>query len=121
MPLHFIILRQVTVKSPGFFQMACRSITAWLGLFSVVFGGAAAAADPPPLLAALASPLILRGDEHTAYRDPLIFREGDTFYLFYTLVREEEVRLIYYSASTTIAPASGSFTARTSKTGAIPS
>jgi len=47
-------------------------------------------------LKARPTPLVLRGDEHTACRDPLIFREGDTFYMFYSYVREEENRLIYW-------------------------
>jgi Glycosyl hydrolases family 43 len=54
------------------------------------------ASDKPPLLESLTSPLIIRGDEHTAFRDPLIFREGDTFYMFYSYVREEEDHLIYW-------------------------
>lgn len=32
------------------------------------------------------SPIILRGDEKTAYRDPAVLYEGGVFYLFYTLV-----------------------------------
>lgn len=33
-----------------------------------------ALAEPGGLRTALKSPLILHGDEHTAYRDPLVFR-----------------------------------------------
>jgi hypothetical protein len=68
----------------------------WAVLVSLVAISGNALAEPGALLAALNSPLILRGDEHTAYRDPLIFREGDTFYLFYSYVREEEDHLIYW-------------------------
>jgi hypothetical protein len=93
---HFTALRRVTAMGFDFSQVACRSLVTYLVSFCVVFGGAAAAADPGPLLAALKSPLILRGDGHTAYRDPLVFREGDTFYLFYSYVREEEDQLIYW-------------------------
>ena len=64
------------------------SVLAWLISFCAIKGDAATA-EAGPLLTALKSPLILRGDAHTAYRDPLIFREGDTFYLFYSYVREE--------------------------------
>ena len=68
----------------------------WAVLVSFVAIASSAAGQPGPLLSALESPLILRGDEHTAYRDPLILRNGDTFYLFYSYVREEEDHLIYW-------------------------
>ena len=48
------------------------------------------------LLAALTSPILLRGDAHTAYRDPLLIHAEGKFRLFYSLVREEEDRLIYW-------------------------
>jgi hypothetical protein len=48
------------------------------------------------LLTALTSPILLHGNEHIAYRDPLIFKEKDTFFLYYSYVLEEEDNLIYW-------------------------
>ncbi len=49
------------------------------------------------LLHALPSPIILKGDAHTAYRDPLLFHHGKTFYLFYSYVKEDATtHLIYW-------------------------
>ena len=64
---------------------------------SAAFVGRAFAAGPKPeLLQAIPAPRILVGDEHTAYRDPLLFHDGNTFYLFYAYVKEEEEHLIYW-------------------------
>jgi hypothetical protein len=54
------------------------------------------AAAKPALLAAIESPILLRGNDHIAYRDPLLIRNGGTFYMFYSYVRQEEDRLIYW-------------------------
>ena len=94
--LQFDIVHQPAVMKSVLSRAAHRLIFMWLISFGAVFGVGAQAAEPGALLTALKSPLILHGDEHTAYRDPLIFREGDTFYLFYSYVREEEDHLIYW-------------------------
>jgi hypothetical protein len=54
------------------------------------------ATEKTALLDALTSPILLQGDAHTAYRDALLFHEGNTFHLFYSFVREEEDHLIYW-------------------------
>jgi hypothetical protein len=51
------------------------------------------------LLMALRSPIILKGDAHTAYRDPLLFHHGKTFYLFYSYVIEGANHLIYWTVA----------------------
>jgi len=48
------------------------------------------------------SPIILRGDDKTAYRDPAAVYHDGTFYLFFTLVRTDEDGRIYsYTATST--------------------
>lgn len=54
------------------------------------------------LLDKLDSPVIIKGDDTHAYRDPAAVYHDGTFYLFTTLVRTEEEGLIYsYTAETT--------------------
>src|SRR4051812_45262798 len=67
-------------------------------VFAVVGTAFAAAAAEPAgaLLARLESPVLLRGDAHTAFRDPLLIHERGQFYLFYSWVREDEDHLIYW-------------------------
>jgi hypothetical protein len=48
-----------------------------------------------PDLSKLSSPILFKGDEHTAYRDPAILFHADTFYLYFTLVEIEESGYIY--------------------------
>lgn len=48
------------------------------------------------LLDALTSPIILRGNTHRAFRDPLLAYENGVFYLFYSYVHEEKHHLIYW-------------------------
>ena len=47
------------------------------------------AAAQPARLRALASPVLLRGDARTAYRDPAVLYHRGTFYLYFTLVETE--------------------------------
>ena len=48
------------------------------------------------------SPIVLRGDSRTAFRDPAALYHAGEFYLFYTLVRTEADGLIYsYTAVST--------------------
>ncbi len=48
------------------------------------------------LLRQLDSPRVLRGNDRIAYRDAMLHYDRGTFYLFYSYVREEEDRLIYW-------------------------
>lgn len=58
---------------------------------------APAPVDNASLLHVLSSPIILKGDARTAYRDPLLFHHGNTFYLFYSYVKEDATtHLIYW-------------------------
>lgn len=57
---------------------------------------AAAPIADASLLTALDTPILLRGNDRIAYRDPLLIHAGGTFRLFHSLVREEEDRLIYW-------------------------
>lgn len=53
------------------------------------------AAQPAVDLAALTSPILIAGDDKTAYRDPTAVLHDGTFHLFATMVRTEEERRIY--------------------------
>lgn len=46
----------------------------------------------------LKSPIIFKGDEKTAYRDPAVLFHDKTMYLFFTLVRTEEGHVYSYTA-----------------------
>jgi len=46
----------------------------------------------------LESPIIFKGDETTAYRDPAVLYHNKVFYLFFTLVRTEEGKIYSYTA-----------------------
>ena len=46
-------------------------------------------------LGALRSPVLLRGDETTAYRDPTAVYHDGVFYVYFTMVRTEEADRIY--------------------------
>lgn len=67
-----------------------------LGFLAAALAVQAAPKSPGPLLAGLKSPVLLRGDAHTAFRDPLLIHERGKFHLFYSWVREEEDHLIYW-------------------------
>jgi hypothetical protein len=56
---------------------------------ALVAGRAAAAAPPAVDLAALSSPVLLRGTETSAYRDPAVAFDRGIFHLFYTYVRSD--------------------------------
>ncbi len=61
-------------------------------VWSVSANGPPAAATASEVrldLAALESPVLLRGDARTAYRDPAVVYHEGVFHLFYTLVRDE--------------------------------
>jgi len=57
---------------------------------------------PGPDLSKLPSPILLRGDDTTAFRDPAAVYYRNTFYLFFTYVRTEEAGNVYlYTAVST--------------------
>ena len=78
--------------------MKRRMFSRWFGTVLVLVGSqvVAAAVSGQELLTALRSPILLRGDAHTAFRDPLLIHERGEFRLFYSWVREEEDQLIYW-------------------------
>lgn len=47
------------------------------------------------ILAALPSPVLFKGDDKTAYRDPAVLYHKNKFYLFFTLVRVENDGKVY--------------------------
>lgn len=51
------------------------------------------------LLTNLDSPIIFKGDDTTAYRDPAILYDNDIFYLFFTLVKTEDGKVYSYTAA----------------------
>ncbi len=50
------------------------------------------------LLNALESPIIFKGNDTTAYRDPAVLYHNSIFHLFFTLVRTEEGKIYSYTA-----------------------
>ena len=50
-------------------------------------------------LSLLKSPIIFKGNDTIAYRDPAILFHEDVFHLFFTLVRSEDGRIYSYTAS----------------------
>ena len=50
------------------------------------------------MLNALKSPIIFKGDDTKAYRDPAILYHKNIFYLFFTLVKTEEGKIYSYTA-----------------------
>lgn len=49
-------------------------------------------------LSGLKSPIIFKGDEKTAFRDPAILFHNDTIFLFFTLIRTEDGHVYSYTA-----------------------
>ncbi len=64
-------------------------------LLSLLLCGALAAPAQPARLRALPSPVLLRGDAKTAYRDPAVLYHHGTFYLYFTLVETEADGRVY--------------------------
>ncbi|WP_020532622.1 hypothetical protein [Flexithrix dorotheae] len=50
------------------------------------------------LLNQLSSPIIFKGDDTTAFRDPAILFHNNVFYLFFTLVQTEDGKIYSYTA-----------------------
>ncbi|GAI91493.1 unnamed protein product [marine sediment metagenome] len=75
----------------------------FLGLFvAQAVSGANTEPNAAVDFSGIKSPIVLRGDSRTAYRDPAALYHAGTFYLFYTLVRTEADGRIYsYTAVST--------------------
>jgi hypothetical protein len=73
-----------------------RFAPSFLVLSALLAGKMIADEIKPTLLESLPSPILFKGDNHTAYRDPLLIHENGAFYLFYSYVLEEEDHLIYW-------------------------
>ena len=75
----------------------------FLGLFVAhALSGVNTGTNAPIDFSGIKSPIVLRGDSKTAYRDPAALYHAGTFYLFYTLVRTQEDSRIYsYTAVST--------------------
>ena len=56
-------------------------------------------AESPNLLQQLDSPILLEGDDTTAYRDPAVLYHDKTFYLFCTVVEPEPDGRLYWCTS----------------------
>ncbi len=50
------------------------------------------------ILSTLESPIIFKGDDTTAYRDPAVLYHNNVFYLFFTLVITEDGKIYSYTA-----------------------
>ncbi len=53
---------------------------------------------PTNILHTLETPIIFKGNDSTAYRDPAVLYHNDMFYLFFTLVKTEHGRVYSYTA-----------------------
>ena len=70
--------------------------------FTVLNSFVAKSQKASSILSALSSPVIFKGNEKTAYRDPAILYHNKKFYLFFTLVRTEDSGKVYsYTAMST--------------------
>ncbi|MCC8096431.1 MAG: hypothetical protein LIP05_14470 [Tannerellaceae bacterium] len=69
---------------------------ALLFLLAVLFLSCTLQAQEP--LAGLSSPILFKGDERTAYRDPAVLFHNNRFYLFYTYVTIESDSIFQYTA-----------------------
>ena len=67
-------------------------------LFIFLFGLSNQTEGQTSLLSALESPIIFKGNDSTAYRDPAVLNFNDVFYLFFTLVKTEEGMIYSYTA-----------------------
>ncbi len=67
-------------------------------LFLFLYGCIHPAGAQSNRLYTLETPIIFKGDDTTAYRDPAVLYHNDVFYLFYTLVKTENGRIYSYTA-----------------------
>ena len=72
----------------------------YLSLFLLIFlyGFTNHAEAQTNMLNTLESPIIFKGDDTTAYRDPAVLYHNNVFYLFFTLVRTEDGKIYSYTA-----------------------
>lgn len=66
--------------------------------FGLLLSGSTQAIAQKNFLKTLKSPIIFKGNDSTAYRDPAILFHGKTMYLFFTLVRSEDGFVYSYTA-----------------------
>ena len=71
-------------------------LSLWIVLFLLFFSSYGRAQTN--LLRKLKSPIIFKGDDSIAYRDPAVLYENNRFYLFFTLVKTEEGKIFSYTA-----------------------
>jgi len=64
-------------------------------LATAICQGQARETDDTNILKQLDSPILLRGDDKTAYRDPAVLYHEGVFYLFLTIVKTEENNQIF--------------------------
>ena len=69
-----------------------------LFLFICLYGFTNHTAAQTNLLLDLESPIIFKGDDTTAYRDPAVLYHNQVFYLFFTLVMTEGGKIYSYTA-----------------------
>jgi hypothetical protein len=74
-----------------------------LAALALTFPLTAHAADDH-LLTALHSPILLQGNDTTAFRDPILAHIGPQFYLIYSYVRTEEDNLVYWYTAYSTSP-----------------
>lgn len=67
-------------------------------LFICLYGFTNHTAAQTNLLLDLESPIIFKGDDTTAYRDPAVLYHNQVFYLFFTLVKTENGKIYSYTA-----------------------
>jgi len=63
-----------------------------------LFGLANLSAAQTSILDDLKSPIIFKGNDTTAYRDPAVLFHNNVFYLFFTLVKTEKGKIYSYTA-----------------------
>jgi len=77
-----------------FLKTASGAIAAGTATFHVRIGGAGERLSP--CLTKLRSPILLRGDDKTAFRDPIVLYHDGLFYLWYSYVLTEEDEKVYW-------------------------
>jgi hypothetical protein len=71
-------------------------------LFLFICFGSIAVSAQDNILKTLDSPIIFKGNDSTAYRDPALLFQDNTFYLFFTVVKSESDNKVYsYTAMST--------------------
>ncbi len=63
--------------------------------FAILFSNVSSGQPKENVLASLTSPIIFKGNDRIAYRDPAVLYHQKTFYLFFTIVRVEDSGKVY--------------------------